>query len=238
MAIFQEFFKRWSLIIIIFPSIRTATPLLPPPPPPPSSLSSSTPSSDVLSLGPPRSRCQDSIEHGRNLFKEVSMKETGVGARKVLDGDLMSEGVREGRKEVWMKHLDLSAVQRKFTKVSGESLIQHCLSEESCIFQVQACHRGLATLIISWANMEKYASVQTLAHVMDFRAQQMGPSVNYTHWSWGFAKCVLTAVTVVSHLKKNKTKLPFFFLISTFNLPYFNIWEKRQNKEFKIFPFV
>lgn len=59
-----------------------------------------------VSLGPPRSTCQDGIEHA-SLLGEMPMRETGVAARRGWDAEVVSEGERRG--ESW-KASDCSTV--------------------------------------------------------------------------------------------------------------------------------
>lgn len=59
-----------------------------------------------VSLGPPRIRCQDGIEHA-SLLGEMPMRETGAAARRGWDAEVVSEGER---KRESLKDLDCSTV--------------------------------------------------------------------------------------------------------------------------------
>lgn len=155
-----------------------------------------------VSLGPPRSRCQDGIEHTKCLLGEMPTTETGEGARRGWDTGLMSERGRKGRNKVWVKHFDCSIVQRKVQQgLRSKTVCQKSpTSSRYRLVTVALPHSALAG--ISREKCGLSANSSPSIHMMDFGAQQLGPSVNYTPWSWGFVKCVLTAPSVVNDLKK------------------------------------
>lgn len=176
----------------------------------------------MLVWAPPRGRCQDGIEHARSLLRTCPWKWT---RNQEQLGHRSEKWMRKRRKRGNLKYLTAAQFKWKFIRVSGESLVQGCLSEESHIFQGQACHGSLATLGTGWDQPREMWPPCRLQHIRrGSRLSSWVPrSVMFPEVRGLQSVFLLRAILKI---------LPVFGSLLTF------YWKKRWNKEFHLFSFA